>query len=41
MLDHVTIDVSDIERLKKFYDQALVPLEIARPCAASSGNARQ
>ncbi|HEY7846339.1 MAG TPA: VOC family protein [Bradyrhizobium sp.] len=30
MLDHVTIGVSDIERSKKFYDQALLPLEIRR-----------
>ncbi len=30
MLDHVTIGVSDIERSKKFYDQALLPLAITR-----------
>ena len=30
MLDHVTIGVSDIELSKKFYDQALLPLEITR-----------
>ena len=28
MLDHVTLGVSDIERSKKFYDQALRPLGI-------------
>ena len=30
MLDHVTIGVSDIERSKRFYDQALRPLGIER-----------
>jgi catechol 2,3-dioxygenase-like lactoylglutathione lyase family enzyme len=30
MLDHVTIGVSDIERAKSFYDQALRPLGIER-----------
>jgi catechol 2,3-dioxygenase-like lactoylglutathione lyase family enzyme len=30
MLDHVTIGVSDIERSKGFYDQALRPLGIER-----------
>jgi catechol 2,3-dioxygenase-like lactoylglutathione lyase family enzyme len=30
MLDHVTIGVSDIERSKMFYDQALRPLGIER-----------
>jgi catechol 2,3-dioxygenase-like lactoylglutathione lyase family enzyme len=30
MLDHVTIGVSDVERSKKFYDQALSPLGIKR-----------
>jgi len=30
MLDHVTIGVSDIERSKRFYDQALRPLGIQR-----------
>ena len=30
MLDHVTIAVSDIERSKAFYDQALRPLGIER-----------
>jgi catechol 2,3-dioxygenase-like lactoylglutathione lyase family enzyme len=30
MLDHVTIGVSDIELSKKFYDRALLPLEITR-----------
>jgi catechol 2,3-dioxygenase-like lactoylglutathione lyase family enzyme len=30
MLDHVTIGVSDIERSKQFYDQALLPLAITR-----------
>ena len=30
MLDHVTLGVSDIERSKAFYDQALRPLGIAR-----------
>ena len=30
MLDHVTIGVSDTERSKAFYDQALRPLGIAR-----------
>jgi catechol 2,3-dioxygenase-like lactoylglutathione lyase family enzyme len=30
MLDHVTIGVSDIERSKRFYDQALHSLGIAR-----------
>jgi catechol 2,3-dioxygenase-like lactoylglutathione lyase family enzyme len=30
MLDHVTIFVSDIERSKAFYDQALRPLGIER-----------
>ena len=30
MLDHVTLGVSDIERSKKFYDQALRPLGIER-----------
>jgi catechol 2,3-dioxygenase-like lactoylglutathione lyase family enzyme len=30
MLDHVTIGVSDIGQSKKFYDQALHPLGIAR-----------
>jgi catechol 2,3-dioxygenase-like lactoylglutathione lyase family enzyme len=30
MLDHVTIGISDIERSKRFYDQALRPLGIER-----------
>ena len=30
MLDHVTIGVSDVERSKAFYDQALRPLGIER-----------
>ena len=30
MLDHVTLGVSDIERSRKFYDQALRPLGIER-----------
>jgi catechol 2,3-dioxygenase-like lactoylglutathione lyase family enzyme len=30
MLDHVTIGVRDIERSKKFYDRALLPLGITR-----------
>jgi catechol 2,3-dioxygenase-like lactoylglutathione lyase family enzyme len=30
LLDHITIGVSDVERSKKFYDQALHPLGIAR-----------
>jgi len=30
MLDHVTIGVSNIERAKTFYDQALLPLGIER-----------
>jgi catechol 2,3-dioxygenase-like lactoylglutathione lyase family enzyme len=30
MLDHVTIGVTDIERSKRFYDQALRPLGIER-----------
>jgi len=30
MLDHVTIGVSDFERSKRFYDQALRPLGIER-----------
>ena len=30
MLDHVSIGVSDIERSKAFYDQALKPLGIER-----------
>ena len=30
MLDHVTIGVSNIERSKMFYDQALRPLGIER-----------
>ncbi|MBA2399490.1 MAG: VOC family protein [Bradyrhizobium sp.] len=30
MLDHVTIGVSDIERSKQFYDEALRPLGIER-----------
>ena len=30
MLDHVTLGVSDIERSKRFYDQALRPLGIER-----------
>ena len=30
MLDHVSLDVSDIERSRKFYDQALGPLGIER-----------
>ena len=30
MLDHVTLGVSDIERSRKFYDQALGPLGIER-----------
>jgi catechol 2,3-dioxygenase-like lactoylglutathione lyase family enzyme len=30
MLDHVTIGVSDFERSKRFYDQALHPLDIVR-----------
>jgi catechol 2,3-dioxygenase-like lactoylglutathione lyase family enzyme len=42
MLDHVTIGVRDIERSKKFYDQALRPLGIERlyadgPTAAGYG----
>jgi catechol 2,3-dioxygenase-like lactoylglutathione lyase family enzyme len=44
MLDHVTIGVSDIERSKRFYDQALRPLGIERlyadgPNAAGYGAA--
>jgi catechol 2,3-dioxygenase-like lactoylglutathione lyase family enzyme len=30
MLDHITIGVADIEASKRFYDQALLPLGIAR-----------
>jgi catechol 2,3-dioxygenase-like lactoylglutathione lyase family enzyme len=30
MLDHVTVGVRDIERSKKFYDRALLPLGITR-----------
>jgi catechol 2,3-dioxygenase-like lactoylglutathione lyase family enzyme len=30
MLDHVTIGVTDVERSKSFYDQALGPLGISR-----------
>jgi catechol 2,3-dioxygenase-like lactoylglutathione lyase family enzyme len=30
LLDHITIGVCDIERSKKFYDQALSPLGIVR-----------
>jgi catechol 2,3-dioxygenase-like lactoylglutathione lyase family enzyme len=30
MLDHVTLGISDIERSRKFYDQALRPLGIER-----------
>ena len=30
MLDHVTIGVRDFERSKRFYDEALRPLEITR-----------
>jgi catechol 2,3-dioxygenase-like lactoylglutathione lyase family enzyme len=30
MLDHVSLSVSDIERSRKFYDQALAPLGIER-----------
>jgi catechol 2,3-dioxygenase-like lactoylglutathione lyase family enzyme len=30
MLDHVTLGVGDIERSRKFYDQALRPLGIER-----------
>ena len=30
MLDHVTVGISDIERSKTFYDQALKPLGIER-----------
>jgi catechol 2,3-dioxygenase-like lactoylglutathione lyase family enzyme len=30
MLDHVTLGVSDIERSRKFYDEALGPLGIER-----------
>jgi catechol 2,3-dioxygenase-like lactoylglutathione lyase family enzyme len=30
MLDHVSLSVSDIERSRKFYDQALAPLGIDR-----------
>jgi catechol 2,3-dioxygenase-like lactoylglutathione lyase family enzyme len=30
MLDHITIGVSDTDQSKKFYDQALRPLGIAR-----------
>jgi catechol 2,3-dioxygenase-like lactoylglutathione lyase family enzyme len=30
MLDHVSLGVSDIERSRKFYDQALAPLGIER-----------
>ena len=30
MLDHVTLGVSDLERSKRFYDQALQPLGIER-----------
>jgi catechol 2,3-dioxygenase-like lactoylglutathione lyase family enzyme len=42
MLDHVTIGVSDFERSRRFYDQALRPLGIARlyadgPTAAGYG----
>lgn len=42
MLDHVTIGVRDIERSKRFYDQALLPLGIERlyedgPIAAGYG----
>src|SRR4030088_1459416 len=36
MLDHVTIGVSDIERSKAFYDQALRPLGIERLYAEGS-----
>jgi catechol 2,3-dioxygenase-like lactoylglutathione lyase family enzyme len=36
MLDHVTIGVSDIERSKAFYDQALKPLGIE--CLAEGEN---
>jgi len=46
MLDHVTIGVSDIERSKRFYDQALRPLGIQRlyaegPTAAGYGSGRK
>jgi catechol 2,3-dioxygenase-like lactoylglutathione lyase family enzyme len=30
MLDHVTVGVRDVERSKKFYDRALLPLGITR-----------
>jgi catechol 2,3-dioxygenase-like lactoylglutathione lyase family enzyme len=30
MLDHVTVGVRDIERSRKFYDRALLPLGITR-----------
>ena len=36
MLDHLTIVVSDIEWLKKFYDQILVRFEMARLSCAST-----
>src|SRR5258708_37780097 len=46
MLDHVTIGVSDIERSKAFYDQALRPLGIERlyaegPASAGYGAGRK
>ncbi len=46
MLDHVTIGVSDIERSKAFYDQALRPLGIERlyaegPTSAGYGAGRK
>jgi len=39
MLDHVTIGVSDIERSKKFYDEALKPLGIERLYAEGESSA--
>jgi catechol 2,3-dioxygenase-like lactoylglutathione lyase family enzyme len=39
MLDHVTIGVSDTERSKAFYDQALRPLGITRLYAEGEGAA--
>jgi catechol 2,3-dioxygenase-like lactoylglutathione lyase family enzyme len=46
MLDHVSLGVSDIERSKQFYDQALRPLGIERlyaegPTAAGYGAGRK
>ena len=40
MLDHVTIGVTDVERSKSFYDQALGPLGI-RPPAHRGWNIRR